>query len=146
MRRPAAAVAAVFGAVVLLTPGLAQAKWTATGSGAATIRARTISNASGLGSACVTKPGPDDVTLTWTASPDSAIVSYVINRTGGAGAYSFASASGTTTVTDTNTDWPAASGSFAYTYTIRAVVGTAPWTTVASASTIRNFTKSGKCS
>lgn len=146
MRRSASAVAAVFGAVVLLTPGLAQAKWTATGSGNATVGARTIANASALASACVTRPGPDDVTLTWTASPDSAIVSYVIDRTGGAGAYSFASALGTTTVTDTNTAWAAAAGNFTYTYNIRAVVGTAPWTTVASASTVRNFTKSGKCS
>jgi hypothetical protein len=120
--------------------------WTANGSGSAAIGARTIRNASGLTSACVANAGPDDVKLTWTVSPDSAIVSYVLNRTGTGGAPAgTTNAAGTATTVNyinnfTNT------GGYTLTFTIRAVVGTAPWTTVASASTTRTFTQNGKCS
>jgi hypothetical protein len=146
MRLPALGVATVFGAVVLLTPGLAQAKWTAAGSGTARVGATTIRNASGLASACVANPGPDDVQLTWAVSPDSAFVSYVITRTGtgGAPAGTINAAGNAITVNDLN-NFTNANG-YTLIYTIRAVVGTAPWTTTVSASTTRTFTKSGKCS
>jgi hypothetical protein len=146
MRRPASAVAAVLGAVVLLTPGLAQANWVASGTGSATIGARTIRNATALAAVCTANQGPDDATLSWTASADSPIVSYVVTRTGGAGTtITIPAAAGATSVADTNTNWNAAPGNFQYSYTIRAVVGTAPWTTTASAVVTRSFSKSGKC-
>jgi hypothetical protein len=145
MRRPASAVAAVLGAVVLLTPGLAQAKWTAAGSGSATIGARTIRNATALAAVCTANAGPDDTTLSWTASADSPIVAYIVTRAGGGGTVTIPAAAGTTSVADTNTNWGAASGNFQYSYTIHAVVGTAPWTTIASAAVTRTFSKAGKC-
>ena len=146
MLRRSAVTVAVLSAAVVALPGIAQANYSATGSGSATLGAMTIRNASGLTSACVSNPGADDVTLSWTASPDSAIVSYVIDRvaTGGAPNASLPSAKGTISLTDSNTYTGASA--YTYTYTIRAVVGTAPWTTTVSASTTRTFTKTGKCS
>lgn len=145
LRRSAATVAVLTAAVVAL-PGIAQANFGAAGAGSAAVRAMTIRNATGLGSACVSNAGADDVLLNWTASPDSAIVSYVVDRvaTGGAPNASVPSAKGTTSVTDVNTF--TGPNAYTYTYTIRAVVGTAPWTTTVSASTTRTFTKTGKCS
>lgn len=143
-RRAAAAATAVAVAVVAL-PGLAQAKWSAAASGSIRAGATSIRNATGLTSACAINPGPDDVTLSWALSPDSAFVSYVITRTGTGGATTgtINAAGNATTATDVNSFTNTAG--YTLTYTIRAVVGTAPWTTVASASTTRTFTKSGKC-
>jgi hypothetical protein len=135
-------------ACLCLLQASASAMWTASGSGSGQRGARTITNAAPISSACVANGGADDVKLTWSVSPDSAIVSYIIQRTGGAAAKTFApSLAGTaTTFTDTTTDWPAATAGFSYTYTIKAVVGTAPWTTSTAAFAVRNFTKNGKCS
>lgn len=137
---------AVLTAAVVALPGLAQANYSAAGGGSAQLGARTISNATGLTSACAAKTGPDDVRLTWTLSPDAAFVSYVINRTGTGGAPvgTINAAGNAVTVVDINNFTN--SNGYTLTYTIRAVVGTAPWTTTASASTTRTFTKSGTCS
>jgi hypothetical protein len=146
MLRPTAVAAVATAAAVLALPGIAQAKFGATGSGTASVAARTISNASGFASACVANAGPDDVKLTWTVSPDSGFVSYVITRTGtgGAPAGTINAAGSAITATDVNNFTNG--GGYTLSYTIRAVVGTAPWTTLPSASTVRTFTKSGKCS
>jgi hypothetical protein len=146
MLRRTATAAVATAAAVLALPGMAQAKFGATGNGTASVAATTIRNASGLGSACVANGGPDDVKLTWTLSPDSAFVSYVVTRTGtgGAPAGTINAAGNAITVNDVNNFTNA--GGYTLTYTIRAVVGTAPWTTTASASTTRTFTKNGKCS
>jgi hypothetical protein len=146
MQRRPWATAAVLTAAAVALPGVAHAQFGATGTGPAQLGATRIRNASGLTSACVSNAGPDDVKLTWSASPDSAFVSYVVDRTatGGGVTASIPAAGSATTVNDVNT-FTNASG-YTYTYTIRAVVGTAPWTTAASASTTRTFTKSGKCS
>ena len=129
---------------VLLLSGTAQAKFGVTGAGSATLGATTIRNASGLTSACSTKPGPDDVVLNWTVSPDSAFVSYVITRTGTNGAPTATINAAGTATTATDTSVTNTTG-YTLTYTIRAVVGTS-WTTTASASTTRTFTQNGKCS
>ncbi|MCU1590950.1 MAG: hypothetical protein JWP11_2206 [Frankiales bacterium] len=150
MPRVQLATAAAFTAAVVALPGIAQANWAGTAVGSATIKARTsISNATGtLASSCVAQSGPDDVKLTWGLSPDSAFVSYAIDRTGGAGPITLPLVAGNlVTTNDTSTAWAAApNGNHTYTYTIRAVVGTAPWTTAAAGSTTRTFNKAGKCS
>jgi hypothetical protein len=140
-----AATLAVLAAAVVALPAVAVASYTAGGSGSARVGARSIANASGLAAACMATRGVDDTSLTWTASPDAPLVSYVITRTGGAGPATLTAPAGATSLTDTTTGWAGATGGYQYSYTIRAVVGTQPWTTAASAAVTRTFSKAGKC-
>jgi Tfp pilus assembly protein PilX len=137
MRLPASVVATAFGAVVLLTPGLAQAKWTASGSGTPRVGATTMRNATAFTSTCVNF-GARPILLTWTDSADTFVASYTITRTGPTPAQN-----GTATVAYGSNNFyldqpPRTNSGDTYTYTIKAVLNN--WVTPAVAAPARTYT------
>ena len=67
-------------AVLVLLPNAVSARWSATASGAVTVSATTMTNASDLTAACAGKPNIP-VAIAWAATPDVFVDHYVIVRT-----------------------------------------------------------------
>ena len=138
LRRTALAAVATAIAVIAL-PGIAQAKFTASGSGGVRVQALTLRNAGGFAAACASNTPGSAVNLTWTASPDAFVTSYVITRTGtGAGAAKTITVAANVTSTS---DSPANPAGNTYSYSIVAKVQN--WTTAASAPSSVSYTDGG---
>jgi hypothetical protein len=141
MRQLVAGVAAVLGAVVLLPPGLAEARWTAGGSGAPTVAATTMRNVSAPGATCLNFGG-QRIGVTWTASPDNWVISYRVKRTGNAPGANLTLpdvAYGTNFVLDTP---PRANVGDWYTYTVQSVRNN--WITPPVTAPTRTYTTAGQ--
>lgn len=137
----AVGVIAVLVAAPLSFPGAAAAGWSAEASGPASVGAATLRNASAFTATCRTgTKGP--VTLSWTASPDAYLSSYVIVRTGSPGAAATFTVSAPAT---SYTDQLVPNKNDVFTYTIHAAVWS--WTTpVLTAPGLVSFTgPGGKC-
>jgi len=143
MRLLATGVAAAFSAVVLLTPGLAQAKWNATGTGGATIGATTMTNASNFKAICASGSSTSGVKLTWTVSPDSFVDGYQIVRTGYGGGTNATFLQARTTYT--MNDNPPVGPGISYTYTIQSGSLTIKWVTSLLAATGRPTYSASAC-
>jgi hypothetical protein len=114
MIRRSATTVAIFIAAVVALPGVASAKWAATGAGTAQVGAATMRNGTALTATCLTT----GIQLNWTASLDAFVVSYTVTRTIDGVSSPLASPSTTgTTLTDTITTGNATVRRYAYTIT-----------------------------
>lgn len=143
MRALAAGVAAAFGAVMLLTPGLAQAKWSAAGAGSPFVGATTMTNASNFKAVCASGGSTSGVKLTWTVSPDSFVDGYQIVRTGYGGGTNATFLQARTTYT--MNDNPPVGPGISYTYTIQSGSLTIKWVTSLLTATGRPTYSASAC-
>jgi hypothetical protein len=140
LRRRTATVAVLAAAVVAL-PGAADAKWSATGAGSPVVGAATMRNASGPTSTCFNFSGSQRIAASWTASPDTWVVSYLVKRTGnapGANATLAPVTYGTNFLLDTP---PRTNVGDSYTYTIQSVRNN--WITSTITTPTRTYTTAG---
>jgi hypothetical protein len=141
MIRQTAITATALAVAVVAFPGTAQAKFAATGSGSPAVAATTMRNASAPAAICFNASG-QRIGVTWTASPDTWVVSYLVKRTGNApGAnVTFAPvAYGTNFFIDTP---PRTNVGDAYTYTIQSVINN--WITPTITTPTRTYTTAGQ--
>jgi hypothetical protein len=131
-----ATAAAALAAAVVALPGIAQAKFSATGSGTAKLGAATMTNATNFKAVC--RSG-SSVTVTWVISPDTYVDGYQISRSGPGAPQTWTLPRTTATMTDSGL----AAG--AYTYTIQAGSLSISWVTPVLTSTVIPTFAGGVC-
>jgi hypothetical protein len=136
MNAKAVTAAVALAAAVVALPGIAQAKFTATGAGTAKLGAATMNNATTFKAVC--RSGTS-VTITWVISPDTYVDGYQISRSGPGGAQTWLLPRTTATMTDSGL------GAGAYTYTIQAGSLSISWVTPALTSTVIPTFAGGVC-
>jgi hypothetical protein len=122
MIRKLTITATVLAFAVMASAGTAQAKWSALGSGSPTVGATTMRNTTSLTAACLGF-GQHPILLTWPASLDTWVDSYLIKRIGTRTGTSNTIGTSVTATTGTNSllDSPPTQAGDSYTYTVQTV-------------------------